>query len=146
MKVAVGADHAGFEMKEAIKSHLKAAGHEVLDFGTDSAESTDYPDYGAPAARSVAKGEAETGILFCGSGEGMTMVANKVKGVRAALVWRPDVARLSRLHNDANVLSLPARFVTVEQATEIVDTWLSTGFEGGRHVPRVKKMMSAEEE
>jgi ribose 5-phosphate isomerase B len=146
MKVALGADHAGFEMKEAVKAHLKATGHEVLDFGTDSAESTDYPDYGAPAARAVAGGEADTGILFCGSGEGMTMVANKVKGIRAALVWEPELARLSRLHNDANVLSLPARFLDDKQAMEIVDTWLSTGFEGGRHVPRVKKMMKTEEE
>ena len=146
MRVALGADHAGYEMKEAIKAHLKAGGHKVLDFGTDSAESTDYPDYGAPAARAVADGEADTAVLFCGSGEGMTMVANKVKGVRAALVWQPEVARLSRLHNDANVLSMPARFLTDKQAIEIVDTWLSTAFEGGRHVPRVQKMMKTEEE
>jgi ribose 5-phosphate isomerase B len=145
MRVAIGADHAGYEMKEVVKKHLQTQGHEVLDFGTDSATSTDYPDYGAPAARAVAGGDADVGILFCGSGQGMAMVANKIRGVRAALAWRPDVAELSRLHNDANVLSIPSRFVKPDEAVRIVDTWLSTGFEGGRHVPRVDKMMRTEE-
>ena len=145
MRVALGADHAGYDMKETIKKHLESKGHEVTDFGTDSAESTDYPDYGAPAARAVADGEADVAILFCGSGQGMTMVANKIKGVRAALVWRPDVAELSRQHNDANVLSLPSRFIDEDQAIEIVDVWLGAGFDGGRHTPRVDKTMRTEE-
>jgi ribose 5-phosphate isomerase B len=146
MKIALGADHAGYEMKEAVKAHLKAAGHEVMDFGAGSAESTDYPDYGAPAARAVADGRADTAVLLCGSGEGMVMVANKIRGVRAALAWRPDIAGLSRQHNDANVLSLPARFISTDEALEIVDAWLRNAFEGGRHARRVNKMMEAEGE
>lgn len=145
MKVALAADHAGYEMKQAVKDYLESAGHEIVDFGTDSAESTDYPDYGAPAARAVASGEADTGILFCGSGQGMAMVANKIRGIRAALVWRPDIAELSRQHNDANILSLPSRFIDNDQAIKIVDAWLGSGFQGGRHAPRVNKIMSAEE-
>jgi ribose 5-phosphate isomerase B len=146
MKLSVGADHAGFRLKEAVKEHLLAAGHEVKDFGTASDESTDYPDYGAPAARAVATGDVEAGVLVCGSGVGMSMVANKVRGVRGALVWHPDIARLSRQHNDANVLCLPARFLGVEQALEIVDVWLDTAFEGGRHQRRVEKIMRTERE
>jgi ribose 5-phosphate isomerase B len=146
MKVALAADHAGYEMKEAVKEHLESSGLEVVDFGTDSAESTDYPDYGAPAARAVASGDAETAILFCGSGQGMAMVANKVRGVRAALAWRPDIAELARQHNNANVLSIPSRFIDDKQAMKIVDAWLASSFDGGRHVPRVNKIMSAEEE
>jgi ribose 5-phosphate isomerase B len=146
VKIALGADHAGFRLKDAVREHLVTAGHETVDYGTASDESTDYPDYGAPAARAVARGEAERGILVCGSGVGMCMVANKVRGVRAALVWHPEIARLSRQHNDANVLCLPARFVGIEQALEIVDAWLATAFEGGRHGRRVEKMMRMEQE
>ena len=146
MKISVASDHAGYELKEAVKRHLKAARHEVVDFGTNSTESTDYPDYATPAARAVASGEVERGVFVCGSGQGMVMTANKVRGVRAALAWQPEVARLSRQHNDANVLALPARFVSIEQALEIVDAWMDAEFEGGRHIPRVEKMMKAEEE
>jgi len=145
MKISVASDHAGYELKEAVKGHLTAAGHEVVDFGTNSTESTDYPDYAAPAARAVASGEVEKGVFVCGSGQGMVMTANKVRGVRAALAWQPEVARLSRQHNDANVLALPARFIAIEQALEIVDAWLDAEFEGGRHVSRVDKMMKTEE-
>ena len=146
MKISVASDHAGYELKEAVKRHLKAARHEVVDFGTNSTESTDYPDYATPAARAVASGEVERGVFVCASGQGMVMTANKVRGVRAALAWQPEVARLSRQHNDANVLALPARFVGIEQALEIVDAWMDAEFEGGRHIPRVEKMMKAEEE
>jgi ribose 5-phosphate isomerase B len=146
MRLSVASDHAGYELKEAVKKHLSLAGHDVVDFGTDSAESTDYPDYARPAARAVANGDVEKGVLVCGTGQGMVMTANKVRGVRAALAWTPEVARLSRQHNDANVLALPARFVSIEQGLEIVDAWLDSDFEGGRHVPRVEKMMEAEEE
>jgi len=146
MRISVGADHAGFKLKEAVKAHLVAAGHEVKDFGTASDESTDYPDYGDPAARAVARGDADLAVLVCGSGQGMCMVANKVRGVRGALAWHPDIARLSRQHNDANALCLPARFLGIEQALEIVDVWLGTGFEGGRHVRRVDKIMRTERE
>jgi len=146
MKISVASDHAGYELKEAVKRHLTAAGHEVVDFGTSSTASTDYPDYATPAARAVASGEVERGVFVCGSGQGMVMTANKVRGVRAALAWQSEVARLSRLHNDANVLALPARFIGTEEALETVDVWMNTEFEGGRHIPRVEKMMKAEEE
>jgi ribose 5-phosphate isomerase B len=146
MRISLGADHAGFLLKEAIKEHLTTAGHEVRDFGTASDESVDYPDYGAPAARAVAQGDVDVGVLVCGSGQGMCMVANKVDGVRAALAWHPEIARLSRLHNDANALCLPARFLGIEQALEIVDLWLDAAFEGGRHERRVEKIMRTERE
>ena len=146
MKISVASDHAGFELKEAIKEHLIDIGHDVVDFGTDSDDSTDYPDYATPAASAVARGEVERGVLVCGSGQGMVMTANKVHGIRAALAWHPEIARLSRQHNDANVLALPARFLGVEQALEIVDVWLDTEFEGGRHENRVGKMMRIEED
>ena len=146
MKVSLGADHAGYELKEAVKLHLAAAGIDVEDFGTASQASTDYPDHGAPAARAVARGDADLGILVCGSGQGMCMVGNKVRGVRAALAWNQEVARLSRQHNDANVLCLPARFVEEAFALEVVDEWLAASFEGGRHVRRVEKIMNGEKE
>jgi ribose 5-phosphate isomerase B len=146
MRFSIASDHAGYDMKEAVKKHLTAAGHEVVDFGTGSTESTDYPDYGAPAARAVASGDVDAGILLCGSGQGMSMVANKVHGIRAALAWSPEIARLSREHNDANVLVLPSRYVGADEALEIVDAWLGAGFDGGRHVPRVEKMMEVEED
>lgn len=146
MRISVGADHAGFSLKEAVKEHLVALGHEVKDFGTAGDESVDYPDYGAPAARAVSSGDADLGVLVCGSGQGMCMVANKIRGVRGAVAWHPDIARLARQHNDANVLCLSARFLGVEQALEIVNAWLDAAFEGGRHTRRVEKIMRAERE
>jgi ribose 5-phosphate isomerase B len=146
MRISIASDHAGYELKEAVKRHLLDAGNEVVDFGTDSAESTDYPDYGAPAARAVSGGSVERGVLVCGSGQGMCMVGNKVLGVRAALAWDPEIARLSRQHNDSNVLCLPARFVDPAAALAIVDEWLATAFEGGRHSRRVDKIMLTEKE
>jgi ribose 5-phosphate isomerase B len=146
MRISLAADHAGFELKERIKRHLEELGHEVEDFGTSSAEPTDYPDHGAPAARAVATGAVDRGILVCGSGQGMSMTANKVRGVRAALAWTPEIARLSRLHNDATVLCLPARFLAEREALTIVEAWLGAGFEGGRHARRVEKIMMTEQE
>lgn len=146
MRIAIGADHAGFTVKEFVRRHLESAGHDVRDFGTDGPASVDYPDYGAAVARSVASGDAELGVLVCGSGQGMSMVANRVRGVRAALAWTEEIARLSRQHNDANVLCLPGRFVEVEHAAAIVDAWLRASFEGGRHTRRVEKMMECEKE
>jgi len=144
MRISVGSDHAGFELKEAIVKHLETSGHDVIDAGTNSDESSDYPDYGAPAARMVAGGETDCAVLVCGSGQGMCMTANKVDGVRAALAWTPEIAELSRNHNNANVLCLPARFVAVEDALDIVDVWLASAFDGGRHERRVEKMMDVE--
>lgn len=144
MRIAVAADHAGFELKNAIKRHLESLGHEVRDFGTDGPDSVDYPDYGGPAAATVPSGESDAAILVCGSGQGMCMTANKVSGVRAALAWTAEIAELSRLHNDANVLCLPGRFVAEKEGIEIVDRWLASKFEGGRHVARVSKMMGTE--
>ena len=146
MRISIASDHAGYELKETVKRHLLDAGNEVVDFGTDSADSTDYPDHGVPAARAVSEGSAERGVLVCGSGQGMCMTGNKVRGVRAALAWDPEIARLSRQHNDANVLCLPARFVDPAVALTIVDEWLATAFEGGRHSRRVDKIMLTEKE
>jgi len=141
MKIAIASDHAGFDMKEMIKKHLKDNGHHVKDFGTDSTDSIDYPDYAAPAAKSVASGENEWGVIICGSGQGMTMVSNKIPGIRAALCNDLYSARMTRLHNDANVLTMGGRIIGIDLAKEIVDTWLSTEFEGGRHQRRVDKIM-----
>ena len=138
MKIAIASDHAGFELKAAIMAAFPEL--EFQDFGTHSAAPCDYPDTGAPAASAVASGLAEKGILICGSGIGMSVTANKVKGIRAALCCNTDVARLSRRHNDANVLCIPARFVSSEEAKTFVDTFLSTSFEGGRHANRVNKI------
>jgi ribose 5-phosphate isomerase B len=146
MKIAVGADHAGFDLKQVVVEHLLDRGFKIIDYGANSDEPTDYPDHGAPAARAAASGEADRAILFCGSGQGMCMVANKVHGVRAALAWDREIARLSRAHNDANVLCLPGRFVTPDAAIDIVDDWLAEAFEGGRHERRIAKMMKLEEE
>ncbi len=146
MKISLGADHAGYDMKEAVKRHLVSRGDEVEDFGTSSDESTDYPPYGVAAASAVSDGRVDRGILFCGSGQGMCMTGNKVRGVRAALAWSPEIAKLSRQHNNANVLCLPARFISQEQAIAIVDEWLATAFEGGRHERRVLEMMDYEKE
>jgi ribose 5-phosphate isomerase B len=146
IKIALAADHAGFEEKEKIKSTLTELGVEFEDMGTDSRDSVDYPDYALKAARSVAAGEFDQGLLVCGSGTGMAIAANKVHGVRAAVAWSPDIARLAREHNNANVLSLPARFLDDDQAKEILKAWFAADFEGGRHERRVEKISEAEDQ
>ena len=141
MRVYVGSDHAGFEFKQAIVPHLVAEGYDVVDVGTDSPGSVDYPDYAAKVARAVRDGEAELGVLVCGTGIGMAIAANKVHGVRAANVDNVEFARMARLHNNANVVAVPGRgFIDLATAEEIVDTFLTTEFEGGRHQRRVEKM------
>ncbi len=137
MRIALGSDHAGFAYKERIKRHLQAAGHEVADFGTHSDASVDYPLFVRPAAEAVARGDCERGIVLGGSGNGEAMVANRVPGVRCALCWDLRSAELGRQHNDANMISLGQRMMTPETALQIVDVWLKTPFEGGRHVRRV---------
>ena len=143
MKIAVASDHAGFEYKEAVREQLARLGHEVRDFGTLSTEPVDYPDFIRPAAVAVAAGECERGIIFGGSGNGEAIVANRHRGVRCALAWSIESARLSRLHNDANMLSLGERMISLEQALAIVAVWLSTPFEGGRHAERIRKIDQA---
>ncbi len=138
MKIAIGSDHAGFRYKEIIKKHLASQGHEVKDFGTSSTESVDYPLFIRPVAEAVAKGQAERGIVLGGSGNGEAIVANRVRGVRASLAWNLESAKLGRQHNNANVLSLGERMIPEDQLLSIVDTWITTGFEGGRHVRRIE--------
>lgn len=140
MKIALAADHAGFEEKENIKRTLDEIGIAYDDMGTDSGDSVDYPDFARKVADAVSSGEYEQGLLICGSGTGMAIAANKVHGVRAAVAWRPDIARLAREHNNANVLALPARFTTGEEAAEIIKAWFSAEFEGDRHQQRVDKI------
>lgn len=138
--IALCSDHAGYELKEIIEQHLIKAGMEVKDFGTHSAESCDYPDFAHPAAQAIENGECYPGIAMCGTGNGIAMTLNKHQGIRAALCWNTDLARLAREHNNANILVLPARFITPEQALEIVDTFMNTPFEGGRHERRIEKI------
>lgn len=140
IKIAIGADHAGFPYKQPITEWLIANNFEVTDFGTHSAVSVDYPDFAHPVAVGVENGDFKFGVLMCGSGEGVCMTANKHAGVRAALVWRPDVALLTRQHNDANVICLPVRFISLPDALEMVRIFLNTAFEAGRHATRVGKM------
>ncbi len=140
MKVAIGSDHRGFLLKEQIKSAFTRQNIEFQDFGAKSREPCDYPDFAFPVAEAVAGGQAERGILICGSGNGMLIAANKVPGVRAASALTPDMARLSRLHNDANVLAIPADFVELQLVPKIVKVWLETPFEGGRHQRRLDKI------
>jgi ribose 5-phosphate isomerase B len=140
MKIAIGADHAGFELKERMKIYLEKKGFELKDFGCYSDERADYPDYAHPVARAVENNEVDFGLLMCGSGNGINMTANKHKGIRSALCWNTEIALLARLHNDANVLTLPARFITEEEALKCADVFFSTTFEGGRHADRVKKI------
>lgn len=140
LPIAIGCDHAGFDYKETIKKMLEANGWQVSDKGTYSTDSTDYPDYAHPVAAMTEKGEAAVGILICGSGNGVCMTANKHQGVRAALCWTNELAELARLHNNANAICIPARFVSIELAEEMVNTFLSTAFEGGRHEKRVNKI------
>lgn len=141
--IAIGADHAGFEYKTAIVKHLNALGYQVCDFGTYSQDSVDYPDFAHPTAESVEKDEAAFGILVCASANGVAITANKHQGVRAALCWMNDIAELARKHNNANIVCIPARFVTVQDALNIIDTFLKTPFEGGRHQGRVNKIACA---
>ena len=140
MKISIGSDHAGFDYKQRLIAHLKAAGHQVIDHGTDSSESTDYPLFIIPAAESVARGEAERGIVLGGSGNGEAIAANKVKGVRCALCWNAETAELARRHNNANVLSIGERMIPFETALEIVDIWLKTPFDSGRHQRRIDEL------
>ena len=139
-KIPIASDHAGFEMKEKLAAALKKRGYEVEDLGAKSEASTDYSDFAHPLAEKIEKGNAKRGVLLCGSGIGMEIAANRHKGVRAAVIWTPELAELSRKHNDLNVLVLPARFMNQDVAERILDTWLSTDFEGGRHQRRVEKI------
>lgn len=140
LPIAIGSDHAGFAYKEQIKKHLELIGKKVEDFGTHTADSTDYPDYAHPVAKMVEDGKAMAGILICGSGNGVCMTANKHAGIRAALCWNEELSILARQHNNANVLCLPARFVDLNQAEQMVKVFLNTSFEGGRHQRRVEKI------
>ncbi len=140
MKIAIGSDHAGFDYKKRLADYLTKEGHEVTDFGTYSTDSADYPDFAHPVASSVENGEADFGVLCCGSGQGVTITANKHQGVRAALVWDRDLAELSRQHNNANVICIPARFIAYELAEGCVKKFLATAFEAGRHATRVGKI------
>ena len=141
--IAIGADHAGFEYKSAIMHWLERNGYEVLNYGTDSDASTDYPDHVHPVADAVEQGRAYLGIIICGSGNGVAMTANKHQGIRAALAWNNEISALSRQHNDANILAIPARFVPEAVALSMVQTFLETPFEGGRHQRRVDKISCA---
>jgi ribose 5-phosphate isomerase B len=140
MKIAIASDHAGFRYKTMISRHLADAGHEVVDFGTTSTDPVDYPDYIRLAAEAVASGRCERGVVLGGSGNGEAMAANRHRGVRCALCWNEESARLSRAHNDANVISIGERMMSEDVALRIVDVWLTTPFEGGRHVARIRKL------
>ncbi|MGK2960792.1 MAG: ribose 5-phosphate isomerase B [Gemmatimonadaceae bacterium] len=138
--IPIASDHAGFELKQKLAAELAKQGFTVNDLGASTAEASDYPDYAHPLAREVADGNATRGILLCGSGVGADIVANRYPGVRAALAWLPEIAELSRRHNDSNVLVIPARFVSDDEAVEMMNRWLNTEFEGGRHARRVEKI------
>ena len=138
--IAIGADHAGFEYKSAIADQLKMKGYQVKDYGTYSTDSVDYPDFAHPVANAVEKGESGVGILICGSANGVAISANKHQGIRAAITWEQEIARLARQHNNANIICIPARFVSTPIAEEMINIFLSTEFEGGRHEKRVNKI------
>lgn len=140
MKISIGNDHAGTDYKNAISAFLIQNGHTVFNHGTDSFESVDYPDFGHPVAYDVESKKADFGIVICGSGNGINMTVNKHQDIRAALCWNKEIAQLAREHNNANIISIPARFTAIEQAVEIVDTFLHTAFQGGRHERRVHKI------
>ncbi len=140
MIIAIGNDHAGTAYKNAIINQLKLAGYEVLNFGTDTEDSVDYPDHIHPVATAVSSQKASLGIIICGSGNGATMTANKHQNIRAALCWNKEIVALAKQHNNANILSLPARYISLPQALEMVQVFLDTSFEGGRHVTRVNKI------
>ena len=144
-RIPIASDHAGFELKEKLRRALEEAGFEVEDVGTHSTSSTDYPDYAHPVAQEVSSGEVRRGVLLCGTGLGMSYVANRYPHVRAAVAWSPEVAELARRHNDANILVLPARFVSEEDGVKILRTWLETPFDGGRHERRVDKIERGDE-
>ena len=138
--IAIGCDHAGFPFKKPIIKYLREQGYDVLDFGTDSPASVDYPDFVHPTAEAVESGKAQVGVLICGSGNGVAITANKHQHIRCALCWQEDIASLARQHNDANMIAIPARFVDLEVAFKMVDIFLTTEFEGGRHADRVNKI------
>ena len=140
MKISIGNDHAGPDYKKAIVDFLKQKGHEIFNHGTDTFDSVDYPDFGHPVAIDVATGKADFGVVICGSGNGINMTVNKHQGIRSALCWDKEIASLARQHNNANIISIPARFTSIQQAVEMVDTFLNTNFEGGRHANRVNKI------
>jgi ribose 5-phosphate isomerase B len=140
MKISIASDHAGYEYKTEIVKHLTTLGHEVIDFGTDSDVSVDYPDFIKPAAKSVANGQSEIGIVLGGSGNGEAMAANKIKGIRCAVCWNAESARLAKKHNNANMISIGQRMVSREVALQIVDEWIHAEFEGGRHTRRIEKI------
>ena len=140
MIIPIGADHAGFELKEKVKLFLNEKGYEVKDFGCYSSESIDYPDFGHPVAEMVENNAGMKGILICGSGNGINMTANKHQGIRSALCWKAEIAELARLHNDANIIALPARFISEEEALEMIEVFFKTSFEGGRHQNRINKI------
>jgi ribose 5-phosphate isomerase B len=142
MNIAIGSDHAGFDLKEQVKAHLHSASHTVEDYGAYGPERADYPDHAHPVACSVMKGTAELAIVICGSGNGINMTVNKYSGIRSALCWKAELAELARAHNNANVLALPARYISLEEALKCVDAFLNTVFEGGRHEGRVDKISS----
>ena len=138
--IAIGADHAGFEYKSAIADQLKMKGYQVKDYGTYSTDSVDYPDFAHPVASAVENGESGVGILICGSANGVAISANKHQGIRAAITWEQEIARLARQHNNANIICIPARFVSTPEAEEMINIFLATEFEGGRHEKRVNKI------
>ncbi len=144
-KIPIASDHAGFALKEKLAKHLSSLGYDVENLGTASGDSTDYPDYAHPLAREVSGGDVKRGVLLCGTGLGMSYTANRYPHVRAAVAWTPEVAELARRHNDANVLVLPARFVSDDDARQILETWLNTPFDGGRHERRVEKIERPED-
>lgn len=139
-KIAIGCDHAGYELKDAIKADLQTKGYEVKDFGTNGPDSVDYPDYVHPLATAIEKGEYPLGIVICGSGNGVNITVNKHQGIRSALCWNPELAKMARLHNDANILALSSRYVDKDISMQCVDAFLSNEFEGGRHQNRVNKI------
>ena len=145
-EILIASDHAGYELKKTLATELERRGYAVRDLGTSSSESTDYADFAHPLARAVSEGKATRGVLLCGTGLGMSYVANRYPNVRAAVTWSPEVAELARSHNDANVLVLPARFVSTDEATQILAKWLETPFEGGRHERRVMKIEANEKD
>lgn len=140
MKISIGNDHAGTGYKEMIQKKLESLGHTVTNYGTNTEDSVDYPDFVHPVADDVESKEADLGIIICGSGNGANMTANKHQGVRSALCWNVEIAKLAREHNDANILSIPSRFVSEELATEMMETFINTEFEGGRHQTRIDKI------